>query len=432
MAIYGGAAGGGKTWALLLEPLRHIGNPNFGAVVFRRSYPQIMKEGGIWDETSRLYPSLRAESSGLTWTFPSGARIACAHMQYEKTLNDWLGAQIPLILIDQCEQFTEKQWFGILGRNRSMCGIRPYARATCNPAPGSWLSKFLLWWIDQETGYPIEERSGVIRWYARVDNLIVWANNREDLEGYDPTSFTFVPAKLSDNEAMAKADPGYKARLMALPRVERSRLLGGNWKEVLDNAVFATSAFRLVEAPPAGVRLRMVRYWDKAATPGGGAYTAGVLMGRTDDGRYWVLDVVRGQWSAGERDRIILQTAQLDRLRGHVIHWFEQEPGSGGKESGENSIRLLAGFEVYVETVSGKGAKITRAMPYSSQVEAGNVSVLIADWTDAYVGELAAFPSGSYMDQVDASSGAFNRLAAMPVLNDEGEIGSGGGRAWNF
>src|SRR5690554_534113 len=56
IAIYGGAAGGGKTWALLLEPLSHIANPGFGGVIFRRTTVQVRNEGGLWDESARMYP----------------------------------------------------------------------------------------------------------------------------------------------------------------------------------------------------------------------------------------------------------------------------------------------------------------------------------------------------------------------------------------
>jgi predicted phage terminase large subunit-like protein len=173
-------------------------------------------------------------------------------------------------------------------------------------------------------------------------------------------------------------------------------------------AVFRRDWFRLVDAAPAGgVR---VRFWDKAGTEGGGAHTAGVLMCRTPARRYCVLDVVRGQWSAGRREAVIRQTAELDRLRhGFVEIWVEQEPGSGGKESAQATIANLAGFVAHAETVTG--GKGVRAEPFAAQAEAGNVDVLSAPWAAAYLDEVASFPLGRYADQVDASSGAFNKLA---------------------
>jgi len=132
IAIYGGAAGGGKTWALLLEPLRHIHNPEFGAVIFRRTYPQIRSEGGLWSESSTIYPAMGGQprESILDWTFPAGGRIKFAHMQHEINRLDWQGAQIPLIEFDELTHFTKEQFFYMLSRNRSTCGVRPYIRAT--------------------------------------------------------------------------------------------------------------------------------------------------------------------------------------------------------------------------------------------------------------------------------------------------------------
>ena len=97
------------------------------------------------------------------------------------------------------------------------------------------------------------------------------------------------------------------------------------------------------------------RYWDKAGTAGGGCFTAGVLMARADDGYWYIEDVVRGQWSSAERNAVMLRTAQQDAEchDNEVSVWTEQEPGSGGKESAEATVRLLAGFPVRTETVTG-------------------------------------------------------------------------------
>lgn len=418
IAIYGGAAGGGKSWALLLEPIRHRSNPEFGAVVFRRTHPQITAQGGLWDEAGKLYPPLGATANQgtLSYAFPSGARVKFAHLQHDKNVYDWQGSQIPLLCFDELTHFSESQFFYLLSRNRSLCGIRPYVRATCNPDADSWVARLLEWWIDPDTGLPVPERAGRVRWFVRLNDRLVWADSAEDLRGrypdVQPKSLAFVPARLQDNQALMRADPGYLANLLALPLVERERLLGGNWRiRPSAGLVFNRGWFVLVEAAPAG--LLAVRYWDKAATEDGGAWTCGVKMGKDcRTGLYYVLDVVRGQWSSLERDRVMRSTAQLDGPE--VAVWCEQEPGSGGKESAEASVRLLAGSSVHTERVTGD--KVTRAGPYSAQCEAGNVRLLRnpdRDWIAPYIDELHAFPAGKYADQVDASSGAFNKLAAL-------------------
>jgi predicted phage terminase large subunit-like protein len=174
-----------------------------------------------------------------------------------------------------------------------------------------------------------------------------------------------------------------------------------------EGGFFKRAWFEIVEAAPAaGER---ARYWDKAATQGDGDYTAGVLMARAEGGVYYVLDVVRGQWSPGQREQVIRQTAQLDAEQyGRVRIFTEQEPGSGGKESALTTVRNLAGYPVFKEPVTG--AKEVRAEPFAAQAEAGNVRLVRGAWNRAYLDELCSFPSSRYDDQVDASSGAFNKL----------------------
>jgi predicted phage terminase large subunit-like protein len=152
---------------------------------------------------------------------------------------------------------------------------------------------------------------------------------------------------------------------------------------------------------------KIVRYWDKAGTHEAGCYTVGVKMAKTPDNKFYILDVVRGQWEASERERIIKQVAIGDGA--DVIIYIEQEPGSGGKESAENTIRNLAGFRCIADRPTGD--KIKRADVLAVQLNAGNVYILRGSWNADYKRELEYFPFGKYKDQVDASSGAFNMLA---------------------
>jgi len=149
-----------------------------------------------------------------------------------------------------------------------------------------------------------------------------------------------------------------------------------------------------------------VRYWDKAGSVGKGCFTVGVLMGKDRKGVFWILDVIRGQWGSDQRESIIKQAAEIDGRK--IVVGVEQEPGSGGKESAENTVRNLAGWRVRVDRPTGD--KALRADPFSVQVNNGNVSMVQADWNHDYFGELSYFPFSKYMDQVDATSGAFNML----------------------
>lgn len=178
----------------------------------------------------------------------------------------------------------------------------------------------------------------------------------------------------------------------------------------IEGGMFKAAWFsRRISANEAGPFDALIRYWDRAATEGRGDYTVGVLMGR-QGAAYTVLDVRRGQWETYRRERIIAETAASDReLWGAVRIWLEQEPGSSGADSVRETIRNLAGFPVYAEMVTG--AKEARADPFSGQAAAGNVTLVRAAWNDAYIEELCLFPHGRHDDQVDATSGAFNKLA---------------------
>lgn len=176
-----------------------------------------------------------------------------------------------------------------------------------------------------------------------------------------------------------------------------------------EGALFPPSCLPIVDAAPALMRAR-VRYWDKAgAEPGKGDWTVGVLMGLDDNGHFYVEDVVRGQWPADERNRVIRQTAELDRLtHGRVRTYVERPPGLA-KESAEAVVKLLAGFHAEVDPVSKD--KVERAEPLSAQCRAGNVHVVRSKaWNVPYLNVMTAFPFGQHDDDVDASSGAFNRL----------------------
>jgi hypothetical protein len=267
----GGAAGGGKSFALLLEPLKHIGNGGFDAVYFRRTNVQVMKPGGLWDEAVKLYPLKDGQPRTYerSWTFPSGASITFGHLEYDKTVMDWHGSQLCLECFDELTNFTAYQFWYLLSRNRSMCGVKPYIRATCNPDADSWVADLISWWIDQETGYAIPSRAGVLRWFVRVGDKLIWADSPDDLRGYTmlsgepipPKSLTFIPSKLSDNVALMNADPAYQANLLALPPVERERLLMGNWKIKHRGRAFFDIRSFLVEGQPVDPPVKCDDVW---------------------------------------------------------------------------------------------------------------------------------------------------------------------------
>lgn len=172
--------------------------------------------------------------------------------------------------------------------------------------------------------------------------------------------------------------------------------------------MFKTDHFQMTsDVFPKKEYVQTVRYWDKAGSAKGkGAYTTGVKISKLKNGMFLVDDVKRGRWSSEQREKIILQTAEAD---GHdVIVVVEQEPGSGGMESAQNTIRNLAGFLAEADRPSGD--KTVRADPLSVQVNSGNVLLRVAEWNVKYKEEFGLFPNSTYKDQVDATAGGFNYL----------------------
>lgn len=424
IVIYGGAAGGGKTYSLLLECLRHVDNSKFNAVVFRRQANQITNAGGLWDTAIGMYAQLGARfksSPSPQVVFPSGANIGFHHLQLERDVYAWQGSQIALIAFDELTHFTEKQFFYMLSRNRSLCGIKPYVRATTNPDADSWVAEFISWWIDQETGYSIPERSGKVRYFYRVDGSILWGDTIQELVNKyqaDPKlckSVTFIASSIYDNQILLEANPEYLANLNGLDIVEKERLLKGNWKiRPSAGLYFKRENVRIVQHIPDNI-ISVCRSWDLAATEitnenKNPDRTAGVLMGRLKSGEFIVLDVIRRAANAADVRRMIVQTAKADRAD-YGLHTITlpQDPGQAGKDQAATYVKALAGHKVRTAPVTG--SKIVRAVPFSAQWQGGNVLLLAGDWNKEYLQELEGFPDALHDDMVDASSDAFKNVA---------------------
>lgn len=438
IAIFGGSAGGGKSYALLLEPLRHLNNPNFGAVIFRRNTTQVRNEGGLWDESLMVYTHCKGnpKESKLKWEFPSGMSVRFSHLEYERSVYDWQGSQIPFIGFDELTHFSQKQFWYMLSRNRSGSSVPGYIRATCNPDVDSWVRKLIDWWIGED-GYPIQERSGVIRYFVRVDDVLHWGDSKEELaetfnpEQYPPKSLTFIPSRLEDNKILMAKDPSYYANLMALPRVERMRLHGGNWNiRASAGDYFKREDFEIIPTLPAGW-LRCVRYWDRASTKPSTEnpnpdWTRGVKMYSYPNGLFVVAHVASTRDTPLQVEKLIKNTATQDGFDVRIV--VEQDPGQAGQADVDNYIRQLAGYDVRANRVTKD--KVTRALAYSAQSEAGNIKLLQGEWNEAFITEHENFPPKAATkikkddedlgkdDQVDAGSGAFNELATDPNVFD--------------
>ncbi len=439
IAIYGGAAGGGKTWALIAEAARHISNPEYRATIFRRNSTQVTNQGGLWDEATNLYPLLGGEPRQhvLEWNFPGGAQIAFRHIQYDADKLNYQGAALAFMGFDELCHFLESQFWYMLSRNRTLSGVKPYIRATCNPDADSWVAQLIAWWIDQETGLAIPERSGVLRWFVRVNDRLEWFDSEADaykatqtllsgVTGTDPESvaklrpksLTFISARLQDNPTLMSADPGYLMNLMGMPLVDRERLLGGNWKirPMAGNFFRREWLCKFVDAAPRGAR--RVRYWDKAGGESDSAdRSAGVKVAEFE-GNLYIEDAIFGRWSPHNRDLIIEQTAELDNAehQGKCELWLEEEPGHNAKQVKVITAKQLARFAPHFDKVDRK--KFLRLKPLAAACESGIVSIVKGPWNHELIEEFVNFDpleSGKFHDDIpDAAGGAANRLLMKP------------------
>ena len=422
IVIYGGAAGGGKTWALLMEPTRHLRVKRFGSVVFRRQYTQITSEGGLWDTATELFPHLGGrpfKTPRLGYRWRSTARVTFSHLNRETDTLAWQGSQIPLIEFDELTHFTESQFWYLLSRNRSTCGVHPYVRATCNPDADSWVAELIAWWIDQDPsspayGLPIAARAGKIRWFVRVDGALRWGDSPDialeyGMERSDAKSLTFIPASVYDNQELLRKDPSYLANLKALDRVARGRLLDGNWKIRPEAGMyFRRSEVTMVTGAPPGTR--WIRAWDFAATEPNETnkdpdWSIGVKLGHTPAGRWIVGHVRRARVRSGEVRTMVEAVAKVDGPACAIA--IPIDPGSAGKTVADDYVKALQGYTVIKCPITGD--KVTLAGPVATQWEHGNVDVMTdSTWNNPFFGILEAFPTkGVHDDDVDALSLGF-------------------------
>ncbi len=375
-ALYGGAAGGGKSDALLMAALQFVDVPGYAAIVFRRTYTDLSLPEGLMDRARGwLAPTdARWSEKNKTWTFPSGATFSFGYLEHEKHKFRYQGAAFQFIGFDELTQFTESQYRYLFSRLRRLSGVHVPLRMRTASNPGG-------------EGHE-------------------WVKQRFIVEG-EAKGRPFIPARLKDNPFLD--EEAYIKSLMKLDPTTRQQLLDGDWTAAQPGNMFQRAWFPIVENGPANIK--MVRFWDLAATEAKDGkdpdWTAGVLMGE-QDGRYYIFDIIRTRSTPKYVEDLIKQTAQLDGKAVEI--YMEQEPGSAGVNTIDHYRRnVLKGYIFRGQKTTG--SKATRAAPVSSQAEAENVSLVRGAWIGDFLDEVEQFPLGAHDDQVDGMSGGFENLA---------------------
>lgn len=236
VVCFGGARGGGKSWFSVLEAAKYYDDPDYSAVLFRKTYGELVGAGSLWETSHKIYPLLGAvaNKTDLTWVFPSGVTIRFSHLE-DFALQKMQGKSATYFAFDEATHFPETAFWFVFSCLRSISRAPRKFILTCNPKKESWLRAMVDWYLDAD-GFPVPERAGVIRWFGRVEGkreLQWFASEAEALAaGVEPgaaTSFTFIPSMLTDNPQLMRADPGYIGRLRSLPPADRLAFLEGNW-----------------------------------------------------------------------------------------------------------------------------------------------------------------------------------------------------------
>jgi predicted phage terminase large subunit-like protein len=383
-AFYGGAAGGGKSDALLTGALMYVTEPGYAGILFRRSYADLALPGALMDRAQEWLGGTDASWNGTekTWTFPSGATLTFGYLQTEKDKYRYQSAEFQYVGFDELTQFTLSQYRYLFSRLRRLKGSRIPIRMRSASNPGGegheWVKEHFLE-EGPEKGRP------------------------------------FIPARLEDNPHLDVEE--YERSLEELDPVTRAQLRHGDWEVSEQGTKFQRHWFEVVEDYPHDAPL--ARFWDLAATepkPGKDPdWTAGAKLA-LKDGIWYVVDVQRDRTTPKGVQSLIKQTAQLDGKATRI--GMEQEPGASGKSEIDRYRReILVGYDF--KGYPPSGSKEVRANPVSSAAEAGNVKLVRGPWIEDYLDELAAFPQGGHDDQVDATSGAFNMLTG-PYLGTGG------------
>ena len=387
-AFYGGAAGGGKSDALLMGALQYADVPGYAALLLRRTFTRLAQPEALIPRSRQwLAGQARWNGSTHTWTFPpfdaGGATITFGFLEHPGDEYRYQSAAFQYIGFDELSEFPDELPYRFLfSRLRRLEGFDVPLRMRAASNPGG-------------RGHD-------------------WVKRRFLTEG--PThGRPFIRARLQDNPHLDRAS--YIASLAQLDDTTRRQLLDGDWSARREGSMFDRSWFEVV--PEAPLRCKWVRFWDLAASepkPGRDPdWTAGVLVG-LHDGRYYVRDVRRVRQQPGDVETLIQLTADVDRGNsqragsGTTAIRMEQEPGASGLNTiAHYARRVLVGHDY--AGVRTTGNKVERARPVSSAAHAGNVKLVDSAWIGDFLDELEAFPGGSHDDQVDALSGAVSQLS---------------------
>jgi predicted phage terminase large subunit-like protein len=382
-ALYGGAAGGGKSDALLMAALQYVDQPGYHAILIRDTYKNLSMPEALMDRSMQWLYNTDAQWLGenKTWVFPSKSTISFGYLDGPNDHFNYQSSEFQFVGLDEAVNIRENQALYMFSRLRRLKNSTAPIRFRCASNP------------------PAREQVARGEWVKR---RYIDKHTKDD-------GNIFIPSRLNDNPYLDATV--YVKSLDKLDPITRAQLLNGDWDIKVDGRMFSRDWFKIAKIAPKEV-VKRVRYWDMAATEPSKKnvdpdYTSGCKMSITQDGIFYIESIIRFRKKPRETEATIRQVADLDGKDTAI--WIEQEPGSSGKSIIDHYRRhILPEFIFYGDKASG--SKSERATPFSSQAHAGNVYLVDGAWCRDFLDEIELFPDGNHDDQVDSCSGAFDKL----------------------
>ena len=380
--LYGGAAGGGKSIAILTAASQYLDVPGYSALILRQTYKDLALPDALMDVAYQWWGNTAAKwkSKTYTWEFPEGSTVTFGYMETEKDKYQYQGAQLQYIGFDELTQFeTESRYLYLFSRLRRTKDFDVPLRVRAATNPGGIGHG---WVKERFVTNPGEKR-------------------------------LFIPAFLEDNPFLDQEQ--YEESLAELDVVTREQLRHGDWEIDPRGGMFQRQWFDLIQELPGDLGYT-VRYWDMAASAeqefNDPDWTVGTKMSLNSRGGYTISDIVRFRGTPLENEELVRATAMADGVDVHIF--MEQEPGSSGKALVSHYSRnVLKGWTFRGDKDYRKTSKEIRAKPFSAAAEDGNVEILVGSWISPWLDELIIFADGRHDDQVDSAVGAHAMIAKL-------------------
>jgi predicted phage terminase large subunit-like protein len=398
--FYGGAAGGGKTLALLMAAAQYSDVPGYDALLVRPTLAELERPGGLIDLAHDWFAPTKAiwQADKRVYRFPGpgrsgagGAAIWFSYLDGQQDVGRYAGSSFSFLGFDELPQIDELTYHRMrrvlrqatnvphLGRSPdglTLQDVPVRIRATGNPGGPhhDWIKRYF---VDSKTREP-----GV----------------------------AYLASRWDDNPYLDLAQ--YAEQLAHLPPAERERLINGDWDIPGDGSMFQRQWFKIIDLADVPKVDRAVRYWDLAAsvsTPSNPDpdYTVGLRLEIDKDGIYYITGIIRRRLHAGQVEQLIKATAEQDGPSVQIV--IEQEPGSQGEFFEQHLKReVLPGYRLSMDRPTGP--KEGRAYPVASAAEQDWIKLVDGPHTNEFLDELAQFPNGRHDDCVDALSGALRAL----------------------